>query len=294
MLIREHLDYHDRLHWRLEYLDVAQVPFQWHYHPEFELTLTRHARGVRYIGSDVERFDELDLALVAPNQPHTWHADARADGRHHEVEVIQFTAEWFDSLATLLPELDAIARWLGSIRAGLVFGHSSTRAADPLFTAVRQARGPARLRALLALLEQLSTAADVRQIGAVIAPPPDEPRLAAALAHLYRHYREPVRLDELARIANTSVATLKRLFALQPLGSVSAYLAELRIGHACDLLINTRLAVEIVAQQSGFPSPAQFYRSFARHKAMTPAAFRRRYHLRDGSRASPYHHAHEH
>ncbi|WP_432723161.1 AraC family transcriptional regulator [Jeongeupia wiesaeckerbachi] len=292
MLIREHLDYPREQHWRLEYLDVEQLPFQWHYHPEFELTLTRHASGVRYIGSDVEAFGELDLALVAPNQPHTWHAQARDDGRHHEVEVIQFTAGWFGNVATLLPELDAIARWLGDINAGLVFGARSATAAAPLFGALRQASGPARLQALLGLLEQLRLAADVRRIGAVVTPPPDEPRLAAALDHLYRHYREPVRLAELARAASTSVATLKRLFALQPLGSVSAYLAELRIGHACDLLINTRLPVEIVAQQSGFPSPAQFYRLFARHKATTPAAFRRHYHLRDGRKTSPYHHAH--
>ncbi|AOY00930.1 AraC family transcriptional regulator [Jeongeupia sp. USM3] len=294
MLIREHLDYPGEQLWRLEYLDVERVPFQWHYHPEFELTLTRHARGVRYIGNDVDRFGDLDLALIAPNQPHTWHAEPRSDGRHHEVEVIQFRPEWFDSVAALLPELRDLAHWLAGVNAGLVFGPACAAAADPLFSALRLARGPARLTALLTLLERLHQAGDVRRLGAAVAPPPDEPRLAAALAYLYRHYREPLRLADLAGAASTSVATLKRLFALQPLGSVSAYLAELRIGHACDLLISTRLPVEIVAQQSGFPSPAQFYRTFGRHKAMTPAAFRRRYHLRDGSRASPYHHVHEH
>ncbi|BCL76800.1 AraC family transcriptional regulator [Jeongeupia sp. HS-3] len=293
MLIREHLDYRNDAHWRFEYLDVKQVPFQWHYHPEFELTLTRNASGIRYIGNDVDCFGDLDLALIAPNQPHTWHAESRDDGLHHEVQVIQFTADWLNSLTALLPELSALQRWLAGIGAGIVFGQRSAQRAAPLFDALRIADGSARFTALLALLDVVIAASDIRRIGAAIAPPQDDARFAAALNYLYQHYREPVRLAEMARIANTSTATLKRLFARQPLGSVSAYLAELRIGHACDLLINSRVPVEIVAQQSGFPSPAQFYRLFVRHKATTPAAFRRSYHLRGGATpaASPYHDA---
>jgi hypothetical protein len=30
------------------------IPFEWHQHPEFELTLTLNSRGHRYVGGDVD------------------------------------------------------------------------------------------------------------------------------------------------------------------------------------------------------------------------------------------------
>ncbi len=90
MLTREMVAYSHGQRWHYQRLDVEQVPFIWHYHPEFELTLTRRARGMRYVGGDVAPFGELDLMLVGPNQAHTWQAPRRADGALHQVEVIFF------------------------------------------------------------------------------------------------------------------------------------------------------------------------------------------------------------
>ena len=52
-------------------LDEA-IPFQWHHHPEFELTLTLNSRGERFIGDHVGSYEPGDLVLVGPNLPHSW------------------------------------------------------------------------------------------------------------------------------------------------------------------------------------------------------------------------------
>ncbi len=44
-------------------LDDA-IPFQWHHHPEYELTLTLNSRGQRFIGDHIGSFDDGDLVLV--------------------------------------------------------------------------------------------------------------------------------------------------------------------------------------------------------------------------------------
>jgi len=95
MLTREIVNYSHGQCWHYQRLDVEQVPFLWHYHPELELTLTRNAQGMRYIGGDVTRFGELDLMLVGSNQAHTWQAESRSDGQLQQVQVISMLAEDF-------------------------------------------------------------------------------------------------------------------------------------------------------------------------------------------------------
>ena len=57
--------------WLDRQLDDA-IPFQWHHHPEFELTLTLNSVGQRFIGDHIGDYDDGDLVLIGPNLPHTW------------------------------------------------------------------------------------------------------------------------------------------------------------------------------------------------------------------------------
>ena len=58
------------------------IPFEWHQHPEFELTLTLNSRGHRYVGDDVEPYDNGDLVLIGPGIPHSWHSHEAVDPQH--------------------------------------------------------------------------------------------------------------------------------------------------------------------------------------------------------------------
>ncbi|MGN9500602.1 hypothetical protein ACTMQS_10495 [Pseudomonas syringae pv. aptata] len=75
------------------------IPYQWHYHPEFELTLTLNSRGYRYIGDDVSDYDDGDLVLVGPGIAHSWCSTSVIDAaRPHQALVIKFSQSWVDSL----------------------------------------------------------------------------------------------------------------------------------------------------------------------------------------------------
>ena len=280
MLTREVVNYSHGQCWHYQRLDVKQVPFAWHYHPEFELTLTRRAEGVRYIGGDVAHFGELDLMLVGPNQAHTWQATPRADGRLQQVQVIFFTGEWIEQLAVAgLPELSALAQWLRGAQNGVEFSRPCASRMLARFDRLDAARGPRRLGSLLEILDDLARDDGARFLDGARRPELIDQRTESALTWLHQHYRQPLTLADLAAAARSSEATLKRLFRRQLNESVSGLLAQLRISHACHLLITTRLPVRIVGEQSGFPSPSHFYKQFFAAKAMPPGAFRRRYHL---------------
>ena len=280
MLTREVVKYSIGQCWHYQSLEVSQVPFVWHYHPEFELTLTRQANGVRYVGGDVTPFGELDLMLVGPNQAHTWQATPRDDGQLQRVQVVFFTGEWIDKLATAgLPELGGLARWLHTAQNGVELSGECAGALLAHFDRLHAASGPRRLACLLEILDELPRDRGARFLDGTRHPEALDRRTEAALAWLHRHYREPVTLADLAGAARTSAATLKRLLQGQLNESMSGLLAQLRIGHACNLLITTRMPVRLVGEQSGFPSPSHFYKQFFAAKSISPGAFRRRYHL---------------
>ncbi|KPC50510.1 helix-turn-helix domain-containing protein [Amantichitinum ursilacus] len=280
MLTREMVAYSHGQRWHYQRLDVEQVPFIWHYHPEFELTLTRRARGMRYVGGDVAPFGELDLMLVGPNQAHTWQAPRRVDGALHQVEVIFFTREWIEELAAgALPEMTGLAQWLRGAQNGVEFSLPCAERMTALFDRLKNARGLTKLGCLLEILDGLPRDHGARFLAGARNPDVLDQRIELALAWLHQHYREPVTLADLAAVARTSEATLKRLLREQLRDNMSGLLGQLRIGHACNLLITTQLQVQLVGEQSGFPSPSHFYKQFAAAKGLSPGDFRRRYHL---------------
>ncbi|XZG70721.1 helix-turn-helix domain-containing protein [Chitinibacteraceae bacterium HSL-7] len=275
MLVREWISPSDGQGWFYQCLEDTLCPFQWHYHPEFELTFTLRARGTRYIGSDIDPFGEVDLALVAPGQPHTWHADPPADGALHQVQVVLFRPEWLTGLADGgLPELRALAAWLAGIRSGVVFSRTMAERLRPAFAELHAARGLPRLTGLLAILHALMGDEGARVIDGPGLVYHEDRRLQAALAHLQQHYTDAVTLADLAGAAGASPATLKRLFHDGMHTTFSALLASLRIGHACHLLLTTKRSIAFIADASGFPSVSQFYRKFIELKQMPPAQYR--------------------
>lgn len=263
-------------------MQVDRAPFFWHYHPEYELTLTRYGHGTRYIGGDVGEFGELDLALVASNQAHTWNTAPRDDGRLQHLQVIFFTREWLESLASHgLPELTAFISWLDGIHQGAIFSTRFIEGLLPHFESLRHSRDLARLSSLLAILDSLPRDADIRYLDKRGQQARNnDKRLDAALAFMQTHYQQAISLADIAASASVSEATLKRLFRQSLNLSVTELLIQLRVGHACSLLISSDLPIPLVAEASGFPNPSHFYRQFRLLRTLSPAQFRKRHHLR--------------
>ena len=279
MLIREIVGHTIGQQWHYISHTGIRCPFIWHYHPEFELTLTRHSRGTRYIGNDVQAFGDHDLVLVAPNCAHTWHSN-EDDNSQTRIQVVFFTQDWLQAMAnSALPELLTLNRWLSGIRQGVVFTPDLAERLTSHFEELETGQGLSRLAALWQILDTLP-GAEARHLGI------DRPTLAGsdhrvevALAYLQKNYPDSIRLEKVASVATTSPSTLKRLFRERLGMSVTDVLIQLRIGHACHLLISTPYPIHRVAQESGFNNPGYFFRQFAAQRGCTPEEFRRHNHL---------------
>ena len=82
-------------------------------------------------------------------------------------------------------------------------------------------------------------------------------------------------LSELAGIGAMSARHISRLFQEHAGLSVTAYVNMMRVTLARDVLVNSRLDMERVAEKSGFASPRHMRRVWSKYNTLPPSHYRR-------------------
>lgn len=259
-------------------LDVG-IPFQWHHHPEYELTLTTNSRGQRFIGDHVGEYDDGDLVLVGPNLPHTWSSRSAYDeGEPHVALVIWFHPEWAQQLTRNFHEFAFVGNLLRRATRGLSFSPDVASAVRQNFSGLFELPPPGRLLLLLQILGELDKDTAAQPLASSAFNPinttENKQRIERVLTHIHQCYRDPISLEILAQTAALSVSGLHRLFRKHTHTNVSTYLSQLRIGDACAQLSKNDRPISSIARDVGFSSLANFNRQFRAAKAMTPRAYR--------------------
>ncbi len=98
--------------------------------------------------------------------------------------------------------------------------------------------------------------------------------LTQASRYLKDHYREDIDPEKLAQIVNHDNYTLNQLFREELGITIAAYLTEIRISTAMDLLNNTDLMVKQIAQKTGYREAGYFTRVFKKNTGVSPTEYR--------------------
>lgn len=269
--------------WTLFHRRLPAFPFEWHYHPEFELTFTLNSLGQRYIGDHIAPYGDGDLALVGPNLPHTWQSARPIDAaKPHVAIVMWFTQGWVEQVLRPLPEFRATCRMLDASTRGLGFSANAAAEARIRILALLERDQTAQVIGLIDLLAMLARDDGYTPLSspalAASAAEGEEVRIAPVLSHLHARYADPaLSVDQLARRVHMSLSTLHRLFRRHTHMSVTDYVTQLRIGRASALLIGGDRPVAHVAEEAGYRNLANFHRQFKAIKGVTPRAFRLAY-----------------
>jgi AraC-like DNA-binding protein len=253
------------------------IPFQWHHHPEFELTLTLNSRGQRFIADSISPYDDGDLVLIGPNLPHTWASRDRVRAGPHVAQVMWFHPDWAAALAAALIEFRPVTALLQRAGRALSFSPRVAAAARPRIAALFALPPEQRVPPLLELLHLLAgddAAVPLAAAPALPAAGADRGRIDRVLEHIHRHYAEGLQLGALADVAALSESGLHRLFRRHMQQTITSYVAALRIGEACALLSATTRPIATIAADVGYESLANFNRQFKAAKGMTPRTYR--------------------
>jgi len=256
------------------------IPFQWHHHPEFELTLTLNSRGLRFIGDQVGEYDDGDLVLLGPNLPHTWASrEAVRAGEPHVALVLWFDLEWAQRVTAGFVEFRKVDDLLARARHGVQFSLDLSTAVRGEYTRLFEQPPVERLLGLMGLLNRIAYDGSGRPLASDAFRRPSEQtdnrdRIDRVLAYIHEHYTQELTLQELTDVAALSVSGLHRMFRKHARTNVSEYITRIRIGDACARLASTEQPIAHIADAVGYGTFANFNRQFKQLTSMTPREYR--------------------
>lgn len=94
------------------------------------------------------------------------------------------------------------------------------------------------------------------------------------IGHVSRHYREELRVAELAAMGNLSPSAFSRRFKQATGCTLTVFLQRLRIEECCNLLLTTDKSVTEIAGEVGYSDMKHFYAVFRKVMGMTPRGFK--------------------
>lgn len=100
-------------------------------------------------------------------------------------------------------------------------------------------------------------------------------QLDRAVAWLREHFREPVEVARLARIAGMSPRQFNRLFREAFGTNPRDFLVKTRVQAACAALRDSPASIAEIAVEAGFYDQSSFTRHFRRHMGVTPLRYRK-------------------
>jgi AraC-like DNA-binding protein len=264
--------------------NVPEFPFYWHYHPEYELTLIIDSQGQRLVGDGIADYGPGDLVLLGPNLPHSWRSGPVKSSaiETHRAVVLQFRYDFLGEHFFELKEMAGVASLLQRSSSGLAFGHTRTGRKVSGYLAKLPSQSPAkRLVILLSVLSDLAREGDARILSTLKVKPifrvADQQRIDAICLYLNENFRDEIDFAKLSERFHMDQASLCRFFKRAAGRTMTAYVNELRVGAAAQLLIDTNESVLEIGFQVGFGNYSNFNRQFKRIKGFGPRTLRRQF-----------------
>ncbi|HEX6426305.1 MAG TPA: helix-turn-helix transcriptional regulator [Niastella sp.] len=264
---------------------VPYVNNRWHYHQEIELIHFRKGEGTQFIGDNIKSFKSGDVVLVGSGLPHYWRFDdsyfdenvtATAD-----VRVCHFCENFWGEQFLQLPENIKIKTVLDKARRGLqITGKTRTVVADFL-DVLLHTEGPHRI---MLLTEALTAIAECTQLVPLSSIgfkheqlDTENDRINAIYDFSLKNFKRPIQLDEIASVANISPNSFCRYFKSKTRKTFSQFLIEVRVGHACKLLIENKMSIKQLCFESGFNNFTSFHKYFKLITGKSPLNYQREF-----------------
>ncbi len=259
-------------------IDQERFDSLWHYHPEYELTYIIKGNGRRMVGDHIENFSDGDLILLGPDLPHTWISERSTNTENNRALVIQFSEAFISPFQNLI-EMKNINELLHKSGTGLGFLKNQPLSIEKRMLQIIDETNIKRVTGLLELLNDLANkkfkilASNSFKIAKT---DNTESRINKVLVYLQKNYRSSISLQEASKLIHLSNTAFCKFFKKSLGKTFTDYLNDLRILHACTLLIETDKSISQIAAECGFENLAYFNRVFLKKKQLQPTVFRKR------------------
>ena len=191
--------------------------------------------------------------------------------------MIHFLEDFLGDKFLEIPESQGIKVLLERSKRGLNFGAKTMKKVAPKIKNLQNLVGINRLMELMSILTILSESEDMQELTTnpmYLQNEVDSDRINGVFAYVMQHYQQEIQLADIAKRANMSESAFSRYFKKRTRRTFSNFITEVRLEHACKLLLEDKMSISAIAMESGFNNLSNFNRQFKIVKNTTPLAYR--------------------
>jgi AraC-like DNA-binding protein len=253
---------------------------RWHYHAELELIFFHNGSGTQFVGDHIKRFQPGDTILVGSNLPHYWRFD---DTRPVHSTVIHFTGNFWGDTFLELPEAKPIRSLLEKARRGILISAREDEKIFPLVEKIRSAEGIDRIITLIECLSAFAGSERMQLLSSIGFRPDfsesENHRINAIYDYTFHHFTQKIYLHQVAAVAGLVPNSFCRYFKSRTGKTYTQFLTEIRIGHACKLLLDNRISIKQLCFESGFNNFTCFHKNFRQLTGKSPQHYLREHRI---------------
>lgn len=262
----------------------------WHYHPEIELTLVIKSFGQRQVGDNIENFGPGDLVLVGCNLPHVWKNDEvflqKNTIAKAQAIVVKFLPEFAGIGFFDRPEMNKIRHLLDELAPfGVKLTGTLRNRVEQIMLKLPKLDDAGRFIQLLHILDIISKSKEYILLASLSyrnEKVKNTHRVNIILDYIMEHYQEELTLETVAAQINMNKNAFCRFFKKGTRKSLFEVIQEVRIGKACQHLLETEMDILQICYACGFGNISGFNKTFRKITGGTPLAYRKSF----GSRTS--------
>jgi AraC-like DNA-binding protein len=264
---------------------VPYINNRLHYHPEIELVHFKSGEGTQFVGDSISRFHAGDIALVGSNLSHYWQFDDIYFEDNNQIEadvrVAHFCGNFWGDHFLNLPENKLIKTTLEKAKRGIqITGRIKDKVGSLLEDALFS-EGSKRIILLIEILtiiskgEQtiLSSVGFKSNLDEI-----DDERISRIYEYSLANFnKSKISLKEIATIAHMSENSFCRYFKARTRKTYMQFLIEIKVGHACKLLIENKMSIKQIYYESGFNNVTSFHKYFKGITGKSPLMYQRQF-----------------
>ncbi len=252
----------------------------WHYHPELELVVILKSSGTRFIGDNIEKFNEGEIVLIGKNLPHMWLNDKEYFEKDSKLEAqaisIHFNENFAGDAFFNLPEMSSIEKLLIRAQSGIRFIGDLKL----VINWIKELETLMKFDKLMKFFQILNFLANHQEykllssIGFVNSfKKTGRNNLVDVYEYIIKNFKDKITLDDVASIACMNPTAFSRVFKRVNRKTFSEYLNEVRIGYACKLLMEEKYNISEICFESGFNNISNFNRQFKKTTNYSPTQY---------------------
>ncbi len=261
------------------YEDIWDFDFHcvdWHWHPELEYIYVESGQAICFVGEDrivihsgtallinskaIHRFEAKESTVI-PNVVYSPFLLASEGSLIYKEYIYPFIADGPNSIL-----LDKTVPWQNTCIQFMMNVFDFQKQNDSEINTVVN---------LLEFWNEISRHwRSERPTERVTSDRETQARLQIMMQFIQEHYRENIRLEDIAATVHIGKSTALQIFHQGIYQSPIAYLIRYRLKQAAILLTSTRKTIASIAEDTGFESSAYFCRKFKELYCTTPTVYR--------------------